>query len=219
MNIVVVIPAYNASSSIDELLRRTSLVHPPEQTLVVDDGSRDGTGAKALSAGVRLCTHAVNRGKGAALQTGFDYALTLGCDAVVTMDADLQHTPEDIPRFIRLHETSRAEIIIGSRLHSMHGMPYHRRISNVLTTFLVCARTAASIDDSQSGFRFIAAEVLRTVRITSPGFEAETEFIIKAAARQYTFASLPIATIYAGEKSAMTHWHTTKKFISVLLAD
>jgi glycosyltransferase involved in cell wall biosynthesis len=219
MNIAVIIPSYNASSSLGELLRRTRLIHPPGQTIVVDDGSRDGTGRIALGAGVSLVAHDTNKGKGAALQSGFDYALSRGYDAVITMDSDLQHKPEDIPRFIHAFTEHGADIIIGSRLHSLEGMPYHRRLSNLLTTFMVSARTATSIEDSQSGYRFIHSRVLRSVRTASLGFEAETEFIISAAAKGFTFASLPIETIYAGEKSTMTHWHTTINFISVLLSD
>jgi glycosyltransferase involved in cell wall biosynthesis len=219
MNIAVIIPAYNASASIDELLRRARIIHPPAHTLVIDDGSRDGTGERAQALGACVLTHAVNMGKGAALRTGCEHAVRAGYDAVITLDSDLQHKPEDIPRFILAHETTAADIIIGSRLHSLSGMPYHRRLSNLMTTFMVGARTAASIEDSQSGYRFIHARVLRSVRTVSAGFEAETEFIIKAAAKGFTFASLPIDTIYAGEKSTMTHWHTTKRFISVLLSD
>ncbi len=219
MNSAVIIPAYNASSSIVEVLRRTSLVHPLEHTIVVDDGSLDGTGALVRASGAVLISHGANRGKGAALQSGFDRALECGYDAVITMDSDLQHKPEDIPRFLLAFGTSHADIIIGSRLHSLTGMPYHRRVSNLMTTFLVGARTSASIEDSQSGFRFIDTRVLKRVRALSSGFEAETEFIIRASALGFTFASLPIETIYAGEKSTMTHWHTTKRFISVLLAD
>ena len=219
MNTAVIIPAYNAASSLDEVLRRTGLVHPREHTIVVDDGSRDATAERARAAGVIVVSHDANKGKGAALQTGFDYALAHAYDAVITMDADLQHKPEDIPRFLRAEDTRHADIIIGSRLHSLAGMPYHRRLSNLLTTFLVRARTTAPIEDSQSGFRFIRTRVLRAVRTSSAGFEAETEFIIRAAAQRFTFDSLPIDTIYAGEKSTMTHWHTTKRFISVLMAD
>lgn len=219
MKCAVIIPAFNVSSTIDEVLRRTAIVHPPEQTIVVDDGSADTTGAQSRRTPAVVIVHDVNRGKGAALQSGFDFAMLHGYDAVITMDSDLQHKPEDIPRFITAFNTHHADIIIGSRLHSLKGMPYHRRLSNLVTTFLVGARTTASIDDSQSGFRFIHERVLNKIRTVSCGFEAETEYIIKAAVQGFTFASIPIETIYAGEKSTMTHWHTTKKFISVLMAD
>jgi glycosyltransferase involved in cell wall biosynthesis len=219
MNCAVIIPAYNAASSLEELLVRMRTIHAPEATLVVDDGSSDRTAGIAQSLGIAVCSHEKNLGKGAALSTGFSYALAHGYDAVVTLDSDLQHKPEDIPRFIRAYEESHADIIIGSRLHSLRGMPYHRRLSNLMTTALVRARTGAAIEDSQSGFRLIHSRALRMVHTTSQGFEAETEFIIRAALKQCVFASIPIDTIYAGEKSTMTHWHTTQRFIRVLLTD
>lgn len=219
MKVAVIIPAYNASISLGELLARTRAVHDANDTIVVDDGSRDRTAEIAQEAGVTLLSHPANRGKGAALSKGFGYALAHGYEAVVTMDADLQHKPEDIPRFLQAYEQTHADIIIGSRLHAMKGMPLHRRLSNTMTTWLVRARTAAPIEDSQSGFRFIHARALRLVQTESPGFEAETEFIIRAALRQCTFGAITIDTIYAGEKSTMTHWHTIKRFISVLLTD
>jgi glycosyltransferase involved in cell wall biosynthesis len=219
MNYAVLIPAYNASPTLKELLDRTCLIHSPKDIVVIDDGSIDRTAEIAQQLGVNVISHPVNKGKGAALATGFAYALAHGYDAVITMDSDLQHRPEDILRFIRAHQETRADIIIGSRLHAMKGMPYHRRLSNVMTTGFVKARTGAPIEDSQSGFRLIDAHALRLVRTESPGFEAETEFIIRAALKQCTFGSIPIDTIYAGEKSTMTHLHTIRQFIKVLLTD
>lgn len=219
MKCALIIPSYNAAASIGTLLERTVRVHPTDATIVVDDGSTDRTPEIARAFQVRVISHPVNRGKGAALTTGFDAALTGGYDAVITMDSDLQHQPEDIPRFIDAYASTHRDIIIGSRLHALKGMPYHRRLSNLMTTRLVRMRTHAPIEDSQSGFRFIHARVLEQVRTVSAGFEAETEFIIRAAQRGFTFGAIPIDTIYAGEKSSMTHWHTTKRFISVLLTD
>lgn len=217
MNTAVLIPAYHAAGSLPELLERTLRLQPKENVIVVNDGSTDRTAETAHRFGVTLLEHAQNRGKGAALQTGFDHVLKNGFDAAVTMDADLQHRPEDIPRFIAFYEVTGYDVIIGSRLHNIAGMPFHRYLSNTITTGLVRARTGAEITDSQSGFRFIARKVLQHVRLTSPGFEAETEFLVKAAARHASFGSIPIDTIYAGEKSNMTHLHTTVNFIKVLL--
>jgi glycosyltransferase involved in cell wall biosynthesis len=217
MNSAVIIPAYQAADALPELLERTLRVLPKDSIIVVNDGSNDGTTSIAEQFGVTVLSHEMNRGKGAALQTGFDHVLKTGFEAVVTMDADLQHRPEDIPRFIALHEVMHQDVIIGSRLHNTAGMPFHRFLSNTMTTGLVRARTGVQITDSQSGFRFILRRVLEHVRLTSIGFEAETEFLIKAAARRFTFGSIPIDTIYAGEKSSMTHVRTTVNFIKVLL--
>jgi glycosyltransferase involved in cell wall biosynthesis len=216
MKILVIIPAFNAAYTLPELLERTLQYVTPSELLVVNDGSSDTTRVIAKHRGVHIIDHLKNRGKGAALQTGFDFALTQDCDAIITMDGDLQHQPEDIPRFIQLATLQNYDIIIGSRLHNKKGMPFHRILSNTITTFLVKTRTGINISDSQSGFRFIKKKVLESVRMQSNGFEAETEFLIKAAACGFTFGSLPIDTIYAGEKSHMTHVQTTMNFIKVL---
>lgn len=216
MNILVLIPAYNAAYTLPGLLERTVRTVSPSGILVVNDGSSDTTRVIAKDRGIGLIDHFKNRGKGAALQTGFDYALSKDYDAVITMDADLQHQPEDIPRFVQLASLQQYDVIIGSRLHNKEGMPLLRILSNTITTLLVKARTGADISDSQSGFRFIKKKVLKEVRLLSTGFEAETEFLIKAAACGFSFGSLPIDTIYAGEKSHMTHIQTTMNFIKVL---
>jgi glycosyltransferase involved in cell wall biosynthesis len=216
MKCAVLIPAYNASLTLGELLSRTVPVISAGNIIVVDDGSADSTAQIAENHHTQLLRHSVNRGKGAALQTGFDHCLNAEYDAVITMDADLQHRPEDIPRFIERHLLMSRDIIIGSRLHQLKGMPLHRILSNTITTFLVRNRTGMNIADSQSGFRFISASVLKSVRLDSPGYEAETEFLIKAAQKGFTMDAIPINTIYAGEKSHMKHIETTVQFIRIL---
>lgn len=217
MNYTVLIPAYNASRTIGNLIERTLQYVPAEQIVVIDDGSTDATADIASGMSCRVLRHSINRGKGAALQTGFDYCLTQTMEFVVTIDADLQHKPEDIQRFIEEFKRRPNDIILGSRLHNTAGMPFLRKVSNTITTFLVTARTGVTISDSQSGFRLISLNVLRSVRMEQTGFEAETEFLIKAAIHGFTIGGLPIETVYAGEKSHMTHLRTTLNFIKVLL--
>ncbi len=216
MKCAVLIPAYNASHTLGELLSRTVPVISTDNIIVIDDGSTDSTSQIAAMYHVHLLRHSANRGKGAALQTGFDYCLERQYDAVITMDADLQHRPEDIPRFIERHRLLHRDIIIGSRLHQLKGMPVHRILSNTITTFLVRARTGVHVADSQSGFRFISAAVLKSARLDSAGYEAETELLIKAALKGFTVDAIPIDTIYAGEKSHMKHFETTVHFIRTL---
>lgn len=216
MKPLIIVPAYNAAATLPELLQRLQKVSANENILVVNDGSADTTTQHALYYGVQLLEHVKNKGKGAALQTGFDYAIKNNFDAVITIDADLQHQPEDIPRFLQLHSLQGYDIIIGSRLHNKKGMPLHRILSNTITTALVKVRTGVDIADSQSGFRFIKKNVLEKVHLQSAGFEAETEFLIKAASCGFSFGAVPIDTIYRVEKSHMTHVQTTLNFIKVL---
>lgn len=98
-------------------------------------------------------------------------------------------------------------------------MPIERKFSNSITSWLVAARTRQPILDSQCGYRLIEREVLDEVDITAKGFEAETEFLIKAAHRGLRIAWVPIQTVYDDEASAMTGWHTTKRFLQTLLKD
>ncbi len=218
-NIAALIPAFNASGTIGAVISRVAAYLPVDSILVVDDGSSDKTAFEAVSLGARVMKHTANRGKGAALRTGLEFALQASFDAVITLDADLQHPPEYIPQFIDLYSKGNVDLIIGSRLHDVKGMPFHRFLSNTITTFLVSARTARKIADSQSGYRLIDRRVLESVRLESSGFEAETEFLIKAALHGFRFGSIPIRTVYEGEKSHMTHFSTTVNFIKVLFQD
>jgi len=214
----ILIPAYNAEASLVELVQRLRKVMGERDIVVVDDGSTDDTGAVAASLGAVVLRHEKNRGKGAALQTGFHYLHNQSdADFVLTIDADLQHQPEEIPKFLLAQQQTNADIVVGWRQRTGTTMPVHRRISNTLTSFLVGRRTGMLIKDSQCGFRLIRRAVLDHISLDTSGYEAETEFLIKAARSGCTIEFVPVQTIYGREKSHMTHWSTTVNFIRVLL--
>lgn len=216
--IAAIIPALNAAETLPLLLKRLAAYVEKSDTFVVDDGSTDSTAEIAEIAHVRLVRHNRNLGKGAALRTGFARTLEeRRYSAVLTLDADLQHSPDDVPAFLKAHQQKEADILIGWRKKLGTGMPLHRVFSNVITSALVSARAGTRIRDSQSGFRLISAEVCKAVVTSSDGFEAETEFLIRAAKQGFSIGFVPIATIYGNAGSHMTHWHTTKQFIHVLL--
>jgi glycosyltransferase involved in cell wall biosynthesis len=216
----VLIPALNCAKTIGQLLSGLQRHVAIESILVVDDGSSDETAAIARAAGAIVLSHGVNRGKGAALRTGFQYVLSAsGHDSVITMDADLQHDPEDVPKFLTAWQSGNYDLILGYRQKIGSGMPLHRAISNSITSALVSARTGVRIRDSQTGFRLIARSVLATIEFQADGYEAETEILIKAARRGFRIGGVPIATIYDGAPSHMTHWKTTKRFLQVLLKE
>jgi glycosyltransferase involved in cell wall biosynthesis len=215
-----VIPALNAAQTLGQVLSKVRLFVAPQSVLVVDDGSTDATSRIAEESGVILIRHTVNRGKGAALRSGFEYILAhaeYGC--VITLDADLQHDPAEIPKFIARWDQGGVDVIVGTRKRAGSTMPFHRRLSNIITSGLVSARAGVRIKDSQSGFRCISREVLSAIQFDSDGYEAETEMLIKAARRGFVIDFVPIATIYGTERSSMTHWQTTKRFLQVLLKE
>lgn len=215
----VLIPAFNAAQSLGSLLERIPQNIGDRCIVVVDDGSSDDTSKIATDAGAVVIRHERNRGKGAALRSGFKYVLaSTRSDSVLTMDADLQHDPAEISKFLAAWESGGTDIILGCRRFGF-GMPIHRILSNTITSSLVSARTGVRIRDSQTGFRLIAREVLSCIEVEADGYEAETEFLIKAARKGFRISFVPIATIYGKAPSHMTHWKTTKRFLQVLLRE
>jgi len=216
----VLIPALNAARTLGQLLEGLKPFLAAGDIVVVDDGSSDESAAIAKAAGAVVLKHSSNRGKGAALRTGFAYILSsTSYDSVITMDADLQHKPEDVPGFLAAWKSGEADLILGYRNKIGSGMPLHRILSNTITSALVSARTGIRIRDSQTGFRLIARRVLASVEVHSDGYEAETEMLIRAARQGFRIAGIPVATVYDGAPSHMTHWRTTMQFLKVLLKE
>jgi glycosyltransferase involved in cell wall biosynthesis len=217
---VVIVPALNAERSLSELINRLRRSVGEIRVLIVDDGSNDKTSEIATSMGAIVVRHEVNRGKGAALQTGFDYVKRIpDVDFVLTMDADIQHCPEDVPAFFATQQSSNADIVVGWRKRIGKGMPFHRILSNTITSVLVGVKTGRKIKDSQCGFRLIKRRVIESVQLESSGFEAETEFLIKSVRQGFQIEFVPISTVYGNERSFMTHWTTTVNFVKVLFRD
>jgi glycosyltransferase involved in cell wall biosynthesis len=215
--VAVLIPAFNGECSLAELVSRLRTAIGKVMIVVVDDGSTDRTKEVATSVGAVVLRHEKNRGKGAALHTGFDYLKEqTGIEFILTMDADLQHRPEDVPKFLLVQQKTNADIVIGWRERIGTRMPIHRKLSNTVTSVLVGMRTGVKIKDSQCGFRLIRRSVIESVQLESTGYEAETEFLIKAARRGFKIEFVPVQTIYGAEKSYMTHWATTMNFIKVI---
>ncbi|MCK4422313.1 glycosyltransferase family 2 protein, partial [candidate division WOR-3 bacterium] len=134
--ILIVIPAYNEEERIGLLLDKLSGLFNLSDVLVVDDGSEDETASIANDYGVFLVKQPTNLGKGMALKKGFEFAIEKGYEAVITMDSDLQHNPEEIPKFIRLFEEEGGDILIGTREHDLHNMPFMRFLVNNVTSLV-----------------------------------------------------------------------------------
>ncbi|MGB7062397.1 MAG: glycosyltransferase family 2 protein [Candidatus Zixiibacteriota bacterium] len=213
--IAVIIPAYNAGSTIGELIERTSRFVSRGDIVVIDDGSCDQTFETARAIGAVVLRHEANKGKGEALKTGFKHAQRKEYPAVITLDADLQHDPESIPAFVR-KANGFCGIMIGTRKRDLKVMPFARWLINNLTSIIVSVLSGQSIRDSQSGYRLITTQVLKSVKLESRKYDLESEILIKAKRKGFEIAEVPIRTIYAGGKSFINPLVDTIRFIKLM---
>ena len=192
--ICALIPAYNAEISIGQVIdgAREHLA----RLIVVDDGSADRTGEIARSRGVEVISLPSNRGKGYALRRGFSLALDRGCSAVLTLDADGQHDPRDIPRFLQTHATVPEAMLIGSRMAQADQFPRQRYYSNRTAAFFISKALGQFVEDTQCGFRLYPAKILRSIRFTTCHFQMETEVLLRAVHRGNRLAVVPVTNLY-----------------------
>jgi glycosyltransferase involved in cell wall biosynthesis len=214
MRICLLIPAYNEARTIGQVVSEARKVI--EHVVVVDDGSRDDTARIAEDSGAVVIKHPVNRGKGAALRTGFQHVMDHGYDALITMDSDGQHDVNDIPAFLEAFSKTGSGIIIGSRMQDISTMPAIRKFTNKFTSFVGSLLTHQNIKDSQSGFRLISSDVLRAVELETTGYEMESEILIKASRAGFRITSVPIKTIYGQEVSKINPVVDTCRFFRLL---
>lgn len=192
--ILCIIPAYNAEPNIAGVVLGVRNVLPEATILIVDDGSTDETRMVARSVGDETIEFEQNRGKGAALQVAFTFAVERGYDAALTIDADGQHDPAFAPAMVRALD--HADVVVGTREIGGPSVPPHRRVANLFSSWLTRVVSGARIHDSQSGYRAIRTEVLRHVRARGDRYEFEMDFLILAARKGFRFAEVPISTVY-----------------------
>ena len=213
--IAAVIPAYQEEKHVGEVARdaRAQLEH----VLVVDDGSTDATAERARSTGVDVVVHPQNRGKGESIKTGLRYWLERGSEYVVLLDADGQHLPEEISRFVdSTVSESDAKIFIGSRMNDTSTMPLVRRVVNRYMSGEISRVCGQQIPDTQCGFRMLHRDIIPDVLSGASRFEYETEMLIIASRKGHRVASVPITTVYSDEVSSINPVRDTLRFFKLM---
>ncbi len=214
MDIGVLIPAFNAETSIASVIQQVK-IYAGHNIIVINDGSTDRTAIIAKKENVIVLSHKYNQGKGAALRTGFSKAMALNWKGVITIDADGQHNPGYITKFSEHFRLTGADIIIGSRMTSLQLMPFHRIISNKITSKLLSWRIGQKIIDSQCGYRFICADVLKEIELFTSHYETESEILIRSGLAGFTIDFIDIDTIYKNEPSSINLFLDTWRFIKL----
>ncbi len=194
MRVAAAIPAYQAAPSIADVVRRTLQVLP--DLLVIDDGSDDGTADVARQAGAELLCHPVNQGKGTALRNAFAMLFDRGFDAVLTLDADGQHLPEQIPVLLSGLEQG-GDLVLGTRDHLFSSMGRVRRYSNRLSSGIISLVAGTQVVDVQTGFRIYSRELISTVGLPEARFEAESAVVVRAVRAGFTVVGVPVELGFA----------------------
>lgn len=197
-NVYVIIPALNEASRIGKVIYATRL-QGFDNIIVVDDGSSDNTSKTAVNFGATVLYHQINLGPGAATQTGIEYALEQGADIIVTIDADHQHFPEDIPRLLDTLHKESVDVVIGSRFLQDNDIPSVRRFYNRIGNWLTALITGIFISDSQSGMKAFRAGFARKIAFNFNGYEFCTEFIFFLRRFHASYREVPINVRYSKE--------------------
>lgn len=210
----VIVPAYMEQRKINDVVKRILKYIP--HVVVIDDGSRDRTSEEAADAGAKVLRHESNMGKGVALNTGFNYARENNFDYLITMDADGQHDPADIPRFIEAYSRTGISVLLGNRMGHIEGMPFVRTLTNRFMSWYLSRLMNQYVPDTQCGFRLYRCSVVPFVSAEAKRYAAESEILLHIAARGIRIDSIPVAVIYSDEKSKINPFKDTLRFFMMI---
>lgn len=217
MKTIVVIPAYNEARTIAAVAQRVIAQKLP--LVIVDDASTDGTVAALDGLDVIVLRNETNQGKGGSLWRGMQYALQQGAEAIITLDGDGQHRPEDIPLVLAAAECAPDTIIIAARQLDTAQAPKARRAANRIADFWISWASGYPISDSQSGFRLYPAQLVKRVEVASDrrrGFVFESEILIKASRVGVYSQAVAIPAIYqAGARPS--HFRPVRDITNITL--
>jgi glycosyltransferase involved in cell wall biosynthesis len=220
MKVCVVLPAYNAAST----LKRTLADIPPviDEIILVDDASTDNTAELARSLGLKVFVHDKNTGYGGNQKTCYKNALGLGADVVIMLHPDYQYDPTAIPNLIEPILSGRADAVFGSRMMKggalEGGMPLWKHNANILLTALENVVLGIYLTEYHSGFRAYSSKYLKTVNYeaNSDGFVFDTEIIVQGVVKYMKFEEVPIRTRYFDEASSIKLWPSIVYGLSIL---
>ena len=197
--IFVVIPAHNEEKYIYSIVKKTKKY--VDRVVVVDDGSKDKTSVMAKKSNAIVLRHLVNLGKGAALKTGCDYAVKSSADFIIAIDADAQHDPKEIPRF--LESLKSHDIVLGYRKLNRK-MPLILKFGNWFINKTISFLYSIKIRDSQCGYRAFTAKAYKKLRWKASDYSMESEMIAKIGKYKLSYAEVPIETIYSDKYKGTT---------------
>ena len=210
-----IIPAYREEQHISDVVCRTR--QQLDHVVVIDDGSSDNTARCAREAGAEVIVHGQNRGKGEAIKTGLRHWLDRQFIYVIILDADGQHLPEEIDRFMATAaQAGDRSFFLGNRMNNPTGMPFIRRLVNRYMSNRISRICRQKIPDTQCGFRMLDRQLIPELFDGGNRFDYETEMLIIASRKGYRIESVPITTVYSDEVSRIQPARDTIRFFKLM---
>jgi glycosyltransferase involved in cell wall biosynthesis len=214
-NVAAVIPAYHEEVHIRDVVER--VLAQLDRVLVIDDGSSDATGERAREGGAEVITHPENRGKGEAIKTGLAHWLARAeIEFILLLDADGQHLPEEIARFLAAAAATEAGLFVGNRMCDVRAMPLVRRMVNRYMSHRISRVCRQEVPDTQCGYRMIERSLAPLILEGASRFEYETEMLIVASRKGFRIAAVPVSTVYADETSSIHPLRDTIRFLKLM---
>ncbi len=208
----IVIAAYNEEHAVPKVVAE---LHKAgyQQVIVVDDGSKDNTFPAAVNAGATVLQHVINRGQGAALKTGIDYAHEQGAEIIVTFDADGQHRVQDLQAIIKPVAEGTADVTFGSRfLGKESRIPLLRKVLLKGSIFVLWLFYGVRMTDAHNGFRALSRYAAQKIRITADRMAHASEFVEEVHRRQLKFQEVPVIIRYTEETLKRGHGSLAEAF-------
>lgn len=208
---VALVPAFDAVTTVGPVVARLTAVWPGgrDRVVVVDDGSRDDTALAAEEAGACVVRHGLNRGKGSALRTGFEWARAAGADVVVTLDADGQHPPDEAVRLATDPAPTEA-LVLGVRDLPGAGAARANRFGNAVSDFFLSAFAGRRLGDTQCGLRRYPVGATLELGARDPGYAFEAEIVLRAARAGWTIVEVPVRVVYPAASERTSHFRVVR---------
>ena len=211
--VLIIIPAYNEEKHIKKVIEKC--LKYSKYVLAIDDDSSDNTSKEIKKTRSIYLLNKTNKGKGYSLKRGFNYAIKHNFNIVITIDADGQHNPKLISKFVKEVEKG-FDIVIGTRRKRNSSMPKRRRLSNFVLSLIFSAASRTWIKDTQSGYRAFNVKILRGLKLKTNRYETESEILMKLGRRGAKFGKVDIPVIYRDEKSSINPIKDAVRFAKVL---
>ncbi len=213
-DVVALVPAYQAAATVGEIVAgvQTRLA----RVLVVDDGSADDTAARAAAAGAEVIRHPANAGKGAAITTGLRALAARGVARALTLDADGQHLPAEIPVLLAASDAAPGAIVVGVRKKGGHTIRRLNRFGNWIADHLLWLIAGQPLPDTQSGFRVYPVEATLGLGARGSRFDFETEILLRAARRGIPLVGVPVAVHYPPVAERVSHYRPGRDTIRII---